>query len=114
MVMSTPFRKDEHVRKAPASPCGSRHKTLCVEDLEERCAMNSEANKRAAMAAWQAFRTRDPGQIAAVFTEDAEWLAPANKRNGGRPERARDLLDFGKNSKLLILTCPVSVPFRQS
>ena len=76
--------------------------------------MNSEANKRAAMAAWQAFRTRDPGQIAAVFTEDAEWLAPANKRNGGRPERARDLLDFGKNSKLLILTCPVSVPFRQS
>ena len=30
------------------------------------------------MAAWQAFRTRDPGQIAAVFTEDAEWLAPAN------------------------------------
>ena len=40
--------------------------------------MNSEANKRAAMAAWQAFRTRDPGQIAAVFTEDAEWLAPTN------------------------------------
>jgi ketosteroid isomerase-like protein len=51
---------------------------LFVEDIEERCAMNSEANRRAAIAAWQTFRTRDPGQIAAVFTEDAEWLAPAN------------------------------------
>jgi len=40
--------------------------------------MNSEANKQAAIAAWQTFRTRDPGRIAAAFTEDAEWLAPAN------------------------------------
>jgi hypothetical protein len=40
--------------------------------------MNSETNKQAAIAAWQAFRTRDPEKIAAVFTEDAEWLAPAN------------------------------------
>ncbi len=39
--------------------------------------MNSE-NKQAAIAAWQTFRTRDPEKIAAVFTEDAEWLAPAN------------------------------------
>jgi hypothetical protein len=34
--------------------------------------MNSEANKQAAIAAWQAFRTRDPETIAAIFTEDAE------------------------------------------
>jgi len=40
--------------------------------------MNSEANKQAAIAAWQTFRTRDPAKIATVFTEDAEWLAPAN------------------------------------
>jgi ketosteroid isomerase-like protein len=40
--------------------------------------MNSEANKQAAIAAWQAFRTRDPEKIAAVFTQDAEWLAPAH------------------------------------
>jgi uncharacterized protein len=40
--------------------------------------MNSEANKQAAIAAWQVFRTRDPQKIATVFTEDAEWLAPAN------------------------------------
>lgn len=39
--------------------------------------MNSE-NKQAAIAAWQTFRTRDPEKIAAVFTEDAESLAPAN------------------------------------
>jgi ketosteroid isomerase-like protein len=40
--------------------------------------MNSATNKQAAIAAWQAFRTRDPEKIAAVFTADAEWLAPAN------------------------------------
>jgi len=28
-------------------------------------------------AAWQAFATHDAQRIAAVFTEDAEWLAPA-------------------------------------
>ena len=31
-----------------------------------------------AVAAWHAFRTRDPTKIAAAFTEDAEWLAPAH------------------------------------
>lgn len=40
--------------------------------------MSAQASKQAALAAWQTFRTRDPKQIAAVFTEDAEWLAPAN------------------------------------
>jgi ketosteroid isomerase-like protein len=40
--------------------------------------MNSQASKQAAIAAWQTFRTRDPVKIAAVFTEDAEWLAPAH------------------------------------
>jgi hypothetical protein len=34
--------------------------------------MNSEANKKAAIAAWHAFRTRDPKKIAAAFTQDAE------------------------------------------
>jgi len=40
--------------------------------------MNSATYKQAAIAAWQAFRARDPEKIAAVFTADAEWLAPAN------------------------------------
>ena len=26
--------------------------------------------------AWKAFATHDPEQIAAVFTDDAQWLAP--------------------------------------
>lgn len=40
--------------------------------------MNSEDSKAAVIAALEAFKTRDPERIAAVFTEDAEWLAPAN------------------------------------
>jgi ketosteroid isomerase-like protein len=35
-------------------------------------------NSRAIVqAAWKAFASRDADQVAAVFTEDAEWLAPA-------------------------------------
>jgi ketosteroid isomerase-like protein len=32
--------------------------------------------KTAAMAAWQAFASRDPDQIRAAFTQDAAWIAP--------------------------------------
>jgi hypothetical protein len=35
-------------------------------------------SKQAAMAAWQAFGSRDPERIRAVLTEDAEWIAPAD------------------------------------
>ena len=38
--------------------------------------MNAEDNKRAAMATWKSFASRDPAEIAAMFTEDAEWFAP--------------------------------------
>ncbi len=38
--------------------------------------MTREANKQAVPAAWQAIGSRDPERIAAMFTEDAEWLAP--------------------------------------
>lgn len=34
-------------------------------------------SKQAALAAWQAFATRDADQIRAVLTDDAEWQAPA-------------------------------------
>jgi ketosteroid isomerase-like protein len=33
-------------------------------------------NAEAAMATWKAFASRDPAEIAAMFTEDAEWFAP--------------------------------------
>jgi ketosteroid isomerase-like protein len=36
----------------------------------------SEQSKARVIEAWQVFKTRDPERIAAVFTEDAEWLAP--------------------------------------
>lgn len=38
--------------------------------------MNSQENKDIVIAAWQAFASRDKQRIAAVFTDDAEWLAP--------------------------------------
>ena len=38
--------------------------------------MTPEQNKRAVTEAWKAFASRDPKRIQAVFTEDAEWLAP--------------------------------------
>ncbi|OXM66156.1 MULTISPECIES: nuclear transport factor 2 family protein [Amycolatopsis] len=34
-------------------------------------------NRAVVQAAWRAFATHDAKQIAAFFTEDAEWLAPA-------------------------------------
>ena len=37
----------------------------------------TDANRRAVLDAWGAFATRDPEQVRAVFTPDAEWLAPA-------------------------------------
>ena len=38
--------------------------------------MTSEHSKSTVIAAWKVFKTRDLARISAVFTEDAEWLAP--------------------------------------
>jgi uncharacterized protein len=38
--------------------------------------MESSTSKQVVMDAWRAFATRDPDRVAAVFTPDAEWLAP--------------------------------------
>jgi ketosteroid isomerase-like protein len=40
--------------------------------------MITEHNRAAIISAWKVFKTRDPQQIGALFTEDAEWLAPRN------------------------------------
>jgi ketosteroid isomerase-like protein len=40
--------------------------------------MTTEHNRAAIISAWKVFKTRDPQQIGALFTEDAEWLAPEN------------------------------------
>jgi uncharacterized protein len=39
--------------------------------------MTSKSNKQIVQDAWRAFASRDPAQISAVFTEHAQWLAPA-------------------------------------
>jgi ketosteroid isomerase-like protein len=38
--------------------------------------MTTQPSKSIVLAAWKVFKTRDPERIAAVFTDDAEWLAP--------------------------------------
>jgi hypothetical protein len=38
--------------------------------------MSSEDSRRVVMAAWEAFASRDSHRISAVFTKDAEWIAP--------------------------------------
>ena len=38
--------------------------------------MNPQASKQLVIAAWQAFASRDKERIAALFSDDAEWLAP--------------------------------------
>lgn len=37
--------------------------------------MTSIDTRELTMHAWKTFSTRDPGQIAALFTDDAEWIA---------------------------------------
>jgi ketosteroid isomerase-like protein len=39
--------------------------------------VTSQASKLCVIDAWKAFASRDPERVAAAFTEDAEWLAPA-------------------------------------
>jgi ketosteroid isomerase-like protein len=44
--------------------------------MDRRLAVRSEDSKRAVIAARDAFASRDPQRISAVFAEDAEWIAP--------------------------------------
>src|SRR5262245_61713174 len=39
--------------------------------------MDNPTAKDVALNAWKTFSTRDPSQIARLFTPDAEWIAPA-------------------------------------
>jgi uncharacterized protein len=39
--------------------------------------MEPRSSKDVVLDAWSAFATRDPDLVGAVFTPDAEWLAPA-------------------------------------
>lgn len=39
--------------------------------------MNAEQNKQRIIEAWEVFSSGDPQLVSEVFSEDAEWLAPA-------------------------------------
>jgi ketosteroid isomerase-like protein len=39
--------------------------------------MTARTSRQQVIEAWKAFASRDPARVGAVFTEDAEWLAPA-------------------------------------
>ena len=39
--------------------------------------MNAEQNKQRIIEAWKVFSSGDPQLVSEVFSEDAEWLAPA-------------------------------------
>jgi ketosteroid isomerase-like protein len=54
--------------------------------------MNAEDNKRAAMATWKAFASRDPVEIAAMFTEDAEWFAPPGNATAAALNSSKHLM----------------------
>lgn len=80
---------------------------------------NVHNNQDVVMAAWRAFATRDPSQVAAVFTEDAEWLAPKDNAtavalDGTAHMIGRDAIvhfitsDFGK-----LFVADVQIDFRR-
>jgi uncharacterized protein len=69
--------------------------------------MSVEDNKRAVAATWKAFASRDPHEIAARFTEDAQWFTPPGNATAIALKSTRDILrkadivqfiacDFGK------------------
>jgi ketosteroid isomerase-like protein len=80
--------------------------------------MNSEDSKRIVLAAWDAFKTRDPKRIAEVFTEEAEWLAPATNATAVALDGPSYMVGREQIAHLLgteiwkLFTANVSVDFR--
>lgn len=78
----------------------------------------SETSKAIVQRAWKAFATHDFDQIAAFFTEDAEWLAQANNAtavflNGPSHMVGRDFIaDFIANGFPKLFAKDVSIVFR--
>lgn len=50
------------------------------------------SSKQIVKNAWKAIATRDPAQIAAVFTEDAEWRAPEGNATAKALEHTHEML----------------------
>jgi ketosteroid isomerase-like protein len=50
------------------------------------------SSKQIVKNAWKAFATRDPAQIAAVFTGDAEWRGPEGNATAKALEHTHEML----------------------
>lgn len=55
--------------------------------------MNSSDTKQIVKNAWKAFASHDAEQIAAVFTEDAQWLAPPGNATAKALGHTQHVLD---------------------
>ena len=55
--------------------------------------MDSADTKQIVKNAWKAFASHDPEQIAAVFTDDAQWLAPAGNATAKALGHTEHVLD---------------------
>jgi uncharacterized protein len=55
--------------------------------------MDPSNTKQIVQNAWKAFATRDPAQIAAAFTDDAQWLAPEGNATAKALGHSEHVLD---------------------
>jgi uncharacterized protein len=56
----------------------------------------SATNKDVVIEAWKTFRSRDAARIAAVFTPDAEWIAPAGNATAVALDHASHMIGADK------------------
>jgi ketosteroid isomerase-like protein len=80
--------------------------------------MGTTSNKQLVMNAWEAFATRDPDRVRAVFAPDAEWLAPADNATALALDGAHHLVGRDRIVRFLtsefgtVFVADVSIEFR--
>jgi uncharacterized protein len=75
----------------------------------ERTLMGTLSSKQLVMHAWQAFASRDPSQVQAVFAPDAEWLAPPGNATALALDGTHHLI--GRERIVHFLTCEFGTVF---
>ena len=75
------------------------------------------SSKTVVLQAWKAFASRQPEQVAEVFTEDAEWLAPAGNATARAIDGTHHLVGRDRIVRFLTAEFPamfsdVTVEFR--
>jgi len=80
--------------------------------------MADVSNKQLVISAWEAFASRDPDRVAAVFTPDAEWLAPPDNATAGALDGTSHLIGRDRIVEFLtaefgtVFVADVSIDFR--